>query len=238
MNILFVIGLVCAAVTALLMPYYCKITYSGKDKWTLTVKMLLSSLFFLTAILSLFSHEVRQNYLFVMLAGFLLDYIGDYILGKEERTTYFVAGSCCFAVGHILYIIAVSMAEKRLFPQVGWWNGFEAGIFLTLTCVMLAILLLYKPAFDPLIVPMFVYCMIAALMLSKLTGLAVRMFATAPALILMPIGGVCFLLSDYMLGMMRFKMHKKTFVFKSVCTASYYVAQTLIALSMFTLIQY
>ena len=237
MHPLFITGLILAGIAAVLMPYYCRITFKGKDKWTLTVKMILSSTFLLTAILSLFSYPVRQKYIFVMLLGFIMGYFGDYILGKSERTTDFIAGSCLFAVGHILYVVAFSMAEKYLFPQVGWFNGFEAGVFLAVTGVMLLILLLKKPAFDPLLVPMFVYCMIAALMLSKATGLAVRMLPGTPAMLMAPLGGVCFLCSDYTLGMMRFKMHEKTMAFKSFCTVTYFVAQTLIALSMFTLIR-
>lgn len=237
MNILFIIGLVCAAVTALLMPYYCKITYDGKDKWTLTVKMLLSSLFLLTAILSLFSHEVRQNYMFVMLAGFIMGYVGDYILGKSDSAVFFATGSCCFAAGHVLYAVAFYMAQTRLFPQIGWWNRFEVGLFVTIVAVMLLIIVVKKPAFDPLFWPMFVYCLIATTMVTKAAGLAFRTFSIAPSMIMAPIGALCFLYSDYTLGMMRFKMHDKTYVFKSACTASYYVAQTLMALSMFTLIR-
>ena len=238
MHPLFITGLVLAGVTALMMPYYYKIPTEGKDKWTLSVKMMLSSLFLVTAILSLFSYPVRQKYMFVMLFGFIMGYIGDYILGKSENTTDFIAGSCLFAVGHILYIVGFSRAEKHLFPQVSWWNGFEMGIFLAVACVMLLILLLKKPAFDPMLVPMFIYCLIAALMLSKATGLAVRMLPDAPSMLMAPIGGVCFLCSDYTLGMMRFKMHDKTMAFKSFCTATYFAAQMLIALSMFTLIRY
>ena len=238
MHPLFIVGLICAAVTAAVMPYYCKITFQGKNKRTLAVKMFLSSLFLLTAILSLFSHSVRHDYMYVMLIGFIMDYIGDYVLGKSERTSYFVAGSACFAVGHILYACAFSMAEKRMFPQVGWWNRMEVGIFLTVTCLMLLIILLKKPSVDVMLAAMFVYCLIVTLMLCKASGLAIRMLPDAPAMLMAPVGGVCFLLSDYMLGMMRFKMHKKTFAFKSACTAAYYVAQTLMALSMFILIRH
>ena len=58
-NPLFITGLVLAAFSVILMPYYCKITFKDKDKWTLTVKMILSSMFLLTAFLSMFSHSVR-----------------------------------------------------------------------------------------------------------------------------------------------------------------------------------
>ena len=237
MHPLFITGLVLALITALMMPYYCKITFDGKDKWTLSVKMMLSSLFLLTAILSLFSHPVRHNYMFVMLAGFAADYIGDYILGKNERAVYFAVGSVFFAAGHVLYAVAFSIAQKRLFPQIGWFNGFEIGVFLTITAVMLLIILVKKPAFDPLFWPMFVYCLIATLMVSKAAGLAFRTFSTAPSMVLALISALCFLYSDYTLGMMRFKMHDKTYAFKSACTVSYFIAQMLMALSMFTLIR-
>lgn len=238
MHPLFITGLVFAGVTAMTMPYYCKITFDAKDKRTLTVKMILSSLFLLTAILSLFSCRPVHGHMFVMLLGFLFGYVGDYILGKSDRASLFAAGSCCFAVGHILYAVAFSMVREKLFPDVKWFNGLEIGVFLAITALMLLIIVLKKPAFDPLFWPMFVYCLIATLMVTKATGLAVRLFPQAHAILMAPIGAGCFLLSDYMLGMMRFKMHDKTYAFKSVCTVSYYVAQTLMALTMFTLIRY
>lgn len=238
MHPLYITGLALAGVTALAMPYYCKITFKGKNKRTLTVKMILSALFLVTAVLSLFTHEIRHGYLYVMLLGFFMDFIGDYVLGKSEKSSWFVAGSACFAAGHILHIVAFSLAGSRLFPRIGWFNGFECGIFLALACLMLLIILAKKPAFDPMLVPMFVYCLIVALMVSKAAGLAVRMLPDAPAMLMAPVGAVCFLCSDYMLGMMRFKMHDKTFVFKSVCTVLYYAAQMLLALSMYTLIRF
>lgn len=237
MHPLFILGLVFAGVTALIMPYYCKITYGGKDRRTLAVKMFLSTLFVLTAIFSLFSHAPRRGYMFVMLLGFLFGYVGDYILGKDELTKSFITGSCCFAVGHLLYAVAFSMAQKKLFPAIGFFNRFELGLFLAIACVMLLIILLKKPAFDPMIVPMFFYCLLAAFMLTKATGLAVRLLPDG-RMLTAPIGAVFFLFSDYTLGMMRFKMHEKTYAFKSACTATYFVGQMLLALSMFTLIQY
>ena len=225
-------------ITALTMPYYCKITFKEKNKRTLTVKMILSAMFCITAILSMFSHSPRHGHMYVMLLGFLFGFIGDYILGKDGSSKAFIAGSCFFAGGHILYAVAFSMVQKKLFPQVGWFNGFEIGIFLAVTCLMLLIILLKKPSVSPMFITMFVYCLIVTLMLTKAAGLAVRTFDIAPAMILAPIGAVCFLVSDYMLGMMRFKMHEKAFGFKSVCTVSYFAAQTFMALSMFTLIRF
>ncbi len=238
MHPLFITGLILAGVTALAMPYYCKITYKGKSNLTLAVKMILSTLFVVTAILAVFSYSPRQGFMYVFPVGFIACYVGDYILGKSDRSKDFVAGSCCFAVGHIVYAVAFSMAQKKLFPEIGWFNGFEVGVFVAVVCLMLLIILLKKPAVDPLFIAMFIYCLLAALMLTKATGLAFRMLPDAPAMILAPIGGVCFLCSDYMLGMMRFRMHGKTVVFKSVCTVLYYAAQMLIALSMFILVRY
>ena len=237
MHPLLIIGLVLAGVTVLAMPYYCKITFNGKNKRTLTCKMILSALFLITAILAMFSYSKRSGYMYVMLLGFVLGFIGDYILGKDDQTKSFIAGSCCFAAGHILYAVAFSMAREKLFPEIRWFNGFEIGIFAAVTCLMLLIILLKKPSVDLMFVAMFVYCLIATLMLTKAAGLAFRLLPETPAMLTAPIGAVCFLCSDYMLGMMRFKMHDKTFVFKSVCTAAYFAAQMLMALSMFTLIR-
>ena len=238
MHPLLIASLVLAGIMVLVMPYYCKITFDGQSKKTLSVKMFLSSLFVLTAIFALFSVKVRQGYMYVMLLGFVMGNIGDYLLGRSDRLRDFLIGTGFFAAGHVSYIVAFSLAMHRLFPAVGWWNGAEIGLYLVIVCTVALILVLKKPKFHKLLVILFVYFMLIALMVTTAAGLGVRKMSGAPGMVMLPIGALLFLGSDYMLGMMHFKMHRKTLAYKSVCSAIYFLGQELIALSMFWLVQY
>lgn len=233
----FIAALVLAGITAAAMPYYCKITFPGKNRTTLLFKMGLSSLFVLTAVLALSAAPKKFSYCIVMLFGFLCAFVGDFFLGRSEKLKYFVIGSCFFAAAHGLYISALSLAAKALTPDVPWFNGMEIGIYLALLCVMALVFLLKKPPFHKLLLGMFAYLCVIALMVTKALGLGIRLFGTSPVTVLLPIGALLFLCSDYTLSMMRFKMHPRTKPFKAFSTASYFAAQMLLALSLFTLIR-
>ena len=239
MHPLFYAALVLAGLTALFLPYYCKIAYSEKNKTTLQVKMFLSSLFLLGAILSLPTAEhTRHGFIYLMLCAFILCFVGDFLLGLSDRMAIFTAGSLCFAAGHTLNLIAFSLASHHFFPDVKWWNGAEIGTFIVLVCVMLLIWVLRKPPFQTLFIPLFAYYFLVALAATKAVWFGLRMTALTPWTAMLPVGALLFLCSDYTLGMLRFKAHPKTVAFMSFSTASYFVAQMLTVLSMYFIIRY
>ena len=84
---------------------------------------------------------------------------------------------------------------------------------------------------------MFAYYAIVSLMAAKAFGLTVRLAQTHPALWMLPAGALLFVFSDYALGLMRFKVMKRSVLTKTLCTASYFFAQMLMALAAFTLFQ-
>lgn len=233
----FIAALVLAGITAASMPYYCKLTFPGKSRTTLLFKMGLSFLFVLTAVLALSAAPKKFSYCIVMLVGFLCAFVGDFFLGRSEKLKYFVIGSCFFTAAHALYITAFSLAAKALTPDVLWFNGMEIGIYLSLVSIMALIFIWKKPPFHKLILGMFAYLCVIALMVTKALGLGIRLFGTSPVTILLPLGALSFICSDYTLGMMRFKMHERTKPFKAFSTVTYFAAQMLLALSMFTLIR-
>ncbi len=235
----FLIGLCLFGVTILALPYYCVLTYREKSKRTLVYKLSLCALFVVTAFLSVAQaggFAGLPGFLRMQLIGVCLGVAGDAILGASERMKFFVIGSTTFGVGHIFYIIAFSMAAYALIPGYQWFNMMEIGIFLVIYCVELLIILLAHPPFHKLFIPMFAYYAVQALMFTKTLGLSLRLFYAAPALLLLPAGGLLFVLSDYMLGMMRFKIHEKTPAFKTFCTASYFIAQMFLALGAHALL--
>ena len=237
MHPLLIASLVMAGMTALVLPYYCKITYPGKSTATIVTKMCLAAMFFLSSVFVVIAAPVKTDYVYIQLIAFLMCVAGDYILGSSDRMRMFVFGSLCFAAAHVLFITAFSRISKAFFPQIPWWNGLDLGVFLVYASVMVLIFVVRKPPFHKLFIPMFIYFFLVALMASKAAGLGIRMLSSAPAMAMLPVGGLLFLASDFTLGMLRFKVHPKTVPFKSFCTASYFVAQMLIVLSMHVMIQ-
>lgn len=233
----FIVALVLAGITAAAMPFYCKLTFPGKNRTTLLCKMGLSALFVISAVLAVTTAPIALPYSFFMLGGFVCAFVGDFFLGRSEKLKYFIIGSCFFTTAHALYITAFSLAAKLYTPDVTWFNGMEIGIYLALLSLMALIFLLKKPPFHKLMLGMFAYLCVIALMVTKAFGLGIRLLGTSPATVMLPLGALLFICSDYTLSMMRFNMHARTKPFKALSTASYFIAQTLLALSLFALVR-
>ena len=235
----FIIGLCLAGLTVIGLPYYCVLTYNEKSKRTLIYKMSLCSLFVVTILLTFAQAggiQYLPRFILVQILGVFLGIVGDVILGASERMKYFVIGSVTFGVGHIVYIVAFSMAAYALIPDYHWFNALEIGVFLFVYGIELLIVLVKRPPFHKLFLAMFAYYAVQAVMLTKTLVICVSLFSEQPLLVLLPAGAILFVLSDYMLGMMRFKICKKTPVFKTFCTASYFVAQMCLALGAHVLV--
>ena len=235
MTVPFIITLILAGLTVCALPYYCVLTFRGKSKITLWYKMSLSALFVLGALLSLCAAPQKQTYMYFLFAGFVISFIGDFILGKFDRMRMFVIGSVAFGVGHIMYITAYSLIMRNRLLFYRWFNGAEIGFYLAIYALMFLIMLWRKPPFHKLFIPMFMYYAVVLLMATKAFGVALRLGTETPALWMLPVGGLLFVASDYILGLLRFKVLPKTAVIKTFCTASYFVAQMLIVLSSFFL---
>lgn len=231
----FIAALALAGVMVCALPYYCVLTYRGKSKTTLKYKMALSSLFVLTAALSVLSVPDKKPYMIFYLVGCFVCFIGDFILGSSERMKWFVIGSCTFGAAHAFFITSFSLAAKALIPGYKWCNGIELGFYIALYALEVLIMVWRRPPFHKLFIPMFAYYAVIMLMVCKAFGLSVCLIAGAPTLVMLLIGAILFICSDYMLGLMRFNVLRRSVLTKSFCTVSYFAAQMLIALSTFFL---
>ena len=235
MSVPFIVTLALAGVTVCALPYYCVITYRGKSTLTLVYKMCLSALFVTGGLLAWIAAPEKRRYMAFMFFGFVLSFVGDYILGKFDRMKMFVIGSCTFGVAHAFYITALSLAVQYLKAEYRWFNGAELGFFAAVFSLMLLVMLWRNPPFHKLFIPMFMYYAVVLLMATKAFGLALQLGGDDPMLWMYPAGAMLFVASDYTLGMMRFKVLPKTVALKTFCTASYFVAQMLLVLASFAL---
>ena len=233
MNALTTGILICCAVVLLLLPYYCRITFVGKNSKTLILKMVQSTMFLLTAVLAVTASENFYPFAFVMLAGFVFSVFGDCFLGKNEGSKMFLVGSLFFLLAHISYITAFSLATRMFLPKVPWFNVIDTFVYITLICASVLLCLIRRPRFHRLLLPMLVYFGTLCLMVAKAFGLGFRLaVAGENGALLLSAGAMLFLTSDTTLGMMRFKMAKRTFFIRTYCSCSYFVAQLLMASSI------
>ena len=153
-----------------------------------------------------------------MAAGLTAAMLGDIVLGFD-----FVIGAAHFAMGHLFYFAAqcVLMRFSRRDARI-------SGILLAASA-----LLLLSPLFDFSEPMMRTVCLLYALIIAMMTGKAVSDFqreqnAVTAALAL---GGVLFFFSDMMLVFARFGGFGPPS--GTLCLATYYPAECLLAFSIF-----
>ena len=164
--------------------------------------------------------------------------LGDIWLGlkhvyKEHTRTYTFAGFTCFAVGHIFYIYGM----MRHLPYPNVWYAYLIPLVFGLLCGG-AVLLLEKPLkykYNEYKIISFVYGVLLFGMVATAGCLAIANKMQVAAFNMLFIGGILFALSDLILCGTYFGVGKdKPFDLISN-SITYYVAQYLIAFSIFFL---
>ncbi|MDR2759757.1 MAG: lysoplasmalogenase [Spirochaetaceae bacterium] len=141
-----------------------------------------------------------EKFLVIVLLAVIFGWIGDVLLIKIQKEAFFKAGLASFLLGHLLYIPALFFFAGRAPGLV-----FVIGIIFA---VPLGILIqrCIKPS-KALRIPVIVYGIIIELMsLSALQLMTARPEAWG---ILVFIGSLCFLISDFILGYFTFRTISK-----------------------------
>ena len=175
---------------------------------------------------------------FFTICGLAMGLLGDIWLGlkhvyKEHTRTYTFAGFTCFAVGHMFYIYG--MMRHLAYPNV--WYAYLIPLAFGLLCGG-AVLLLEKPLkynYKEYKIISFVYGVLLFGMVATAGYLAIANKMQVASYNMLFIGGILFALSDLILCGTYFGVGKdKPFDLISN-SITYYVAQYLIAFSIFFL---
>lgn len=175
---------------------------------------------------------------FFAICGLAMGLLGDIWLGlkhvyKEHTRTYTFAGFTCFAVGHIFYIYGM----MRHLPYPNVWYAYLIPLAFGLLCGG-AVLLLEKPLkykYNEYKIISFVYGVLLFGMVATAGCLAITNKMQIASFNMLFIGGILFALSDLILCGTYFGVGKdKPFDLISN-SITYYVAQYLIAFSIFFL---
>ncbi len=175
----------------------------------------------------------KLTYMGFVILGLVFGLIGDLTLDLKvtyqvsnlhhsDIYTYFGMGS--FGIGHILYIIAVAL----FFGFSAWTVLIAAAVTAAIFCVSIFVL---KMHFGKFLIPSIIYAFLLTLFIaSTVTAGILTCFSTS--VILLVVGSALFLLSDLVLSMTYFNGidHRIMIICNHVL---YYVAQFLIALSVF-----
>lgn len=227
---------VCVIAEAALLPYYLKLVKPGTSAKTLFFKMVCSTLFILTAVLSMLSGgNTQSDFAHFMLLGFGCSWVGDWLLHRKPSMVKYALGGLSFLIGHVCFILAYMRTSKRLFPAEPYISVREIAVIAVLWVVVVAGSLIFKLKFNRLAVPIFVYAAVLMLMLVKASGLGLRLMLSgteggAASFALLTGGALLFAVSDAILGIGFFG--NKTYVKNVINIATYFFGQILLALTL------
>ncbi len=203
-----------------------------------TVIKTLASLFFIATAFAAFGENNTVSYdrivvpAALIIMGLVLGLVGDITLDLKityqkmikDSDTYTFAGMACFGIGHILYIVAISM----LYAFSGWailvGVGINAAIFGLSIFVM-------KMKFGKWLIPSISYGFLLTIFMCVAGAACIIEKSVGPDLILFLVGSILFLLSDLVLSMTYFD-GKDSKVMIIINHVLYYAAQFSIAVAI------
>lgn len=187
-------------------------------------KYILATMYLVYAITMFHTQNLAGHY-YVLMAALFLAYLGDFflVLDLNRGGYFFLAGNVCFATFYLATL------TKYAIPFVNYFWVFIGVAILIGTFILLA--KKYPNVFKlgKMKYPMALYLL--SITLHGLLGLATAIFVGTTSLVIMGIGSVLFMASDYILTVDRFVIQKNKWIIR--CNSlTYFSGLLLIVLSM------
>lgn len=220
-------------ISVVVLSSFLTLYYRLKPNQVLLYKMATSTCFMIVATLAVVLNQPIVNEWILIVIGLGFGWFGDYFLGKKEikskqKKMYFFLGITMFFIGHIFYIFA-------LIPTLGF-NAYyyvisSVGLFIALILGSI----INRFIFGHTRIANYLYMIVCAVFISF--AVLNTIYHPSTFLILIAIGSVLFVASDFVLCFLYFKKitHRKHQIFKRINLSLYYSAQLLIALSLYFL---
>lgn len=96
---------------------FLKAEIPSPNKKSLFRKMICSAIFIAVAVICMLFSGNYSKYAILMMLGLIFGLLGDLFLHIVSKEVYFVIGLLSFAVAHILYVSAYSVAMNEYFPD-------------------------------------------------------------------------------------------------------------------------
>lgn len=214
-----------------LVPLYVKKCWPEKNKTSLLIKMICSTLFVTTAVCAMLYSGNRSTFAYIMLGGFCFSWVGDFFLHVNSKKSSFIIGFSSFFFAHAVYTTAycVYMAAQG----ESFFSLWQAVALAVIYAIALVVAHFSNLKLGKIKVPAMVYAFVLGLMFIKAVALGVLLSAGGfnAGLITLSVGGLSFVLSDASLIYIYFG-DKKSFGFKFFNSATYFAAQILLAVSI------
>ena len=201
----------------------------------------IASLFFIAVAIVAFCLSGEGHFLFKLFTvlGLFFGLLGDVFLGFKYITTktkklWILLGMFAFIFGHIFYLVGLI---------VGFYipgNALYIVLCFTIPVVIVAIYLLIAKksgiVFGKMLpfAILYIYCLASMLSTSICIGILNRF--TYTTLIMFAVGAFFFACSDFMLSGSYFKPGQRPKAYNAVYSVFYYLAQFIIAFSIFFLV--
>ena len=178
---------------------------------------------FLMPLLMAFVISLQQGRWTILLIALAFGFFGDILLIYKHNKVMFLLGELCFFLGHIVYVIL-------FFLEINFANPLLA-ILLTIGIAMILQFILhriFKPYYKSLTIPNNIYSTI--LLVSLGYTVLVPIYQGIYPAILLPIGAICFIISDSLIAYNLFYKTVKRHDFYIMIF--YLIAQTLLVLGL------
>ncbi len=240
MSVPYIIGFVLLFVLQLTaMCIFLKVEIPKPSKKSLMMKVTCSTIFLLTAVLSMICANNFSSYAWFILLGLTISWVGDFILHYKTDENFFVAGILTFLCGHICYIIAFMKVQKLHFPEAPFLSIAEALLLIGGVCFGQCRLHMLKADYGKAFIPCTIYMNVIMVMFVKAITLSIHFIKESPiengiltGIILMV--GVCmFDVSDFTLALLRFTpLYSKSYGMRKLNVLTYFLAQMCLGLTI------
>lgn len=236
--VLKILFAVCVIIEIIFTPLYLKAFWPRPNKKSLCLKMVCSTAFVCTGILSMYIADNFTPFAITMVIGLILGWIGDYFLHAKSTMTYFLIGGGSFMMGHLAYIIAFIRAIPIFNAEMGYVTVPEIVAFVIIFIIFGTIMIKkfhFETAFLKSVT--FLYGIFLVTMLIKSVTLGITYFNAGNAngilvLIWLVLAGLMFFMSDFSLGVMLLGGHNENRRLKVFNIVTYFGAQMLLASSI------
>lgn len=235
LKILFIL---CVIIEIIFTPLYLKAFWPRPNKKSLKLKMICSTAFVCTGILSMYIADNFSEYAIRMVIGLALGWLGDYFLHAKSTMGFFLTGGGFFIAGHIEYTIAFVKTIPIYNAEMGYVTIPEIVAFVIIFIVFGTIMIKKFNFQTPFLKAVtFLYGAFLVTMLIKSVALGITYFGSGNenniiVLLWMSLAGIMFFMSDFSLGVMLLGGHNENHRLKVFNIVTYFGAQMLLASSI------
>ncbi|MDD3831427.1 MAG: lysoplasmalogenase family protein [Clostridia bacterium] len=220
-QIVFAVVYICLLIT------YFFVEVRPNQRLRASIKIPLASLFLLLAIINTVLNPVQLYIKLALLLACILALVGDILLVIADDMSWFVRGGICFSVCNCISALAMFayLIVSRL-PFIDWWWFILT--FIILTGIVISLQATRVINLGKMRAGLTAY--LTTITLCCALGLAIAVCYATPFTILLGLGYMLFMISDYFLITYKVLIHKKPLLVLN--SATYFVGMFLIAMAM------